>query len=115
MLNRRSGLLPGNSGVREFRSLRVQEFGSPGIINSINSKTPKLYKLKRGQTSIEMSIAVMCFIVLIFGILQVFSWVNSSLVTRQVDYERETVTVSQSYSYQAASEPGRLNIFGEAR
>lgn len=77
--------------------------------------TGGLVTYTKAQVSLEMSVAVMCFIVLLFGILQVFSWLNSSLVSRQVNYESTRYSATSSYSYQAPPQTERLNIFGESR
>lgn len=42
---------------------------------------------KPGQASLELALAITCILLLLLGSLQIFVWVNKSLVLRQEEYE----------------------------
>ncbi|MDO9574698.1 MAG: hypothetical protein Q7I94_06850 [Candidatus Contubernalis sp.] len=73
---------------------------------------------KRAQVSLELAASLVVVFILLFGALQVFFWMNKSLVQRQQDYETQRVTAGNSGSEVQVDETDetkypKLNIFGQ--
>lgn len=49
-------------------------------------------RLRSGQASLEMTVALVGAILLLFGSLKVFLWLNERLVTRHQNYEATRVS-----------------------
>ena len=65
-------------------------------------------ELGRGQASLEMTVAFIGVLLLLFGSLKVFLWVNERIVQRQKSYEATRVSGG---SWTEPSKP--LRIFNE--
>ena len=72
--------------------------------------------LRGGQASLEMTVALIGSLLLLFGSLKVFLWVNERLVRRQLDYENSRAAAARdpgnnpgAWNDQASAV--RLNIF----
>ena len=87
---------------------------------------------RAGQTSLETSIAILCSLALLFGIMRVFLWITQSFVIRDQNYEMGTAgQATNQGSRMAASgvaggpddkknlrlwkEPSKLDIFNEGK
>ena len=68
---------------------------------------------RRGQASLEMTLALIGALLLLFGSLKVFLWVNERMVSRQLSYEATRTAAGNHASPGTAwVEPQkRLNIF----
>ena len=87
-------------GICQVRSLPSSEFG---ILNSeLNTKTSSSAlrtpnsALRRGQASLELAVALVCSLILLFGCVKVFVWLTTRLVTRQQQYEHTRVRAAKS-------------------
>ena len=69
-----------------------------------------------GQASIEMAVAWMAAVLLLFGSLKVFLWINQRLVSRQLAYEadRGAAGGNQPGIWNNSAKDLRLNIFAES-
>ena len=66
-----------------------------------------LAKLNRGQSSLEMTVALISALLLLFGSFKVFLWIYQRIVQRQLSYE-------QTRRGGARQEPNQpLRIFNE--
>jgi len=73
---------------------------------------------KTAQVSLELAASLVVVFILLFGALQLFLWMNKSLVQRQKDYEAQRVTAGNSGSEVQVDESDqskypKLNIFGQ--
>lgn len=50
-----------------------------------------MFKENKAQAVLEMAIAIACVFLLLFGILNVFIWMNKRLIMRHEDYEAQRV------------------------
>lgn len=65
-----------------------------------------------GQASLELTVAMIGALLLLFGSLKVFLWLNERIIARQIAYERSRVTAGTDASVVQWSEPAkRLEIF----
>lgn len=65
-----------------------------------------------GQASLELTLAMIGALILLFGSLKVFLWVNERIIARQIAYERSRVAAGTEASVVQWSEPEkRLEIF----
>lgn len=46
---------------------------------------------RNGQASLEMTVAMLCLMTLLFGSVKVFLWLVDRVATRQVDYSKTRV------------------------
>lgn len=44
---------------------------------------------KRSQATLELTLAMLGVILLLYGVLSVFMWANKSLISREADYETD--------------------------
>jgi len=68
----------------------------------------------KAQVTLEMAIALIGVLILLFGTLNLFIWVNKRLVERQQDYENTRVTAGSSATadeIQVNESGHKLNIF----
>ena len=77
---------------------------------------------KKAQATIELTLAFICFFLLLFGTLKIFIWMNERMVRRQQDYEATRVAAGKLEPGQTLEDVGadldesdypRLDIFGE--
>ena len=67
---------------------------------------------RRGQTSLEMSLAMAGALLLLLGCIKVFFWMNERLIMRQRSYEATRVQAAGTTPDAQWLEPSqRLNIF----
>ena len=72
--------------------------------------------MRRGQASLEMTLAMIGALLLLFGSLQVFVWVNGRLIVRQRNYEQTRQQAAESQTLVQWDEPsGSLSVFGETQ
>lgn len=80
---------------------------------------------KRGQVTLEMTLALACVFLLLMGTFKVFFWVNQRLVLRQEDYESrgnnsaeygrvKAGSASEEVSIPKYGSSERLDIFKES-
>ena len=55
-------------------------------------------KRTKAQVSLELSIALIGILILLFGAFNVFMWVNKRMVQRQKDYESSRVSAGSAGS-----------------
>lgn len=69
----------------------------------------------KGQAAIEMTIAVIGSLVLIFGSLKICIWMARTLVERQEAYQitRTRAATNAGRGCLRYYEPGKLSVFGE--
>lgn len=68
---------------------------------------------KKAQVSLELAASFISILLLLFGSLQVFLWVNKQLATRQQDYEASRVAADSGTEIQVdESSYPKLNILG---
>ena len=78
---------------------------------------PSTVFLRGGQASLEMAVALVGMMLLLFGSLQVFVWINGRVIQRQMDYEATRVTAGSTTPSQAseiwtdAQRQTRLDLF----
>ena len=67
----------------------------------------------RGQASLEMTVALIGALLLLFGSLKVFLWVNERLVSRQMSYEATRVAAASTTpgAWDDQASAIRLDIF----
>jgi len=66
-----------------------------------------------GQASLEMTLAMIGALLLLFGALKVFIWINRRIVLRQQRYEATRVVAGSSNSVTSWNEPTeKLTILG---
>ena len=69
----------------------------------------------QGQASLEMTVALFCAILLVFGGMKICAWVAQRLVARQKDYDATRVESTDNTNFvwkdQASKMP--LRIFNE--
>ncbi len=63
---------------------------------------------RKGQATLELSVAIICLILLFVATVKIFLWLNKTMVTRQGDYERG-VTGRVQASNSNATEPVQVN------
>jgi len=61
----------------------------------------------KAQASLELSIALIGVLIILFGAFNIFMWVNKRIVNRQRDYESKRVTAGSTHS---SSEVGVSDI-----
>ena len=70
----------------------------------------------RAQASLEMTVALMGAILLLFGSLKVFLWMTERLVIRHQHYEDTRESAASTTNMTMPAEPAqRLEIFSERR
>ena len=68
---------------------------------------------RRAQSSLEMTLAMIGALVLLFGSIKVFIWLAQRLVARQQAYENTRVAAGSSAPGRKWDEPSqKLSIFG---
>ncbi len=65
---------------------------------------------RRGQASLEMTVALIGAVLLLLGSFKVWLWVNERLVRRQQDYEASRMTANNNAAMDGADRL-RLKIF----
>lgn len=70
---------------------------------------------RRGQAaSLEMTLAMFCALLLLFGSMKVMIWIVERLVTRQQDYEATRVNATLgAYNWNDTATAMKLNMFNE--
>ncbi len=73
---------------------------------------------RQAQVSLELAAAFTIILLLFFGIIQVFVWINQSLVTRQQDYLNQRVASGNGSGAAQVDESDKtrypnLNIFNK--
>lgn len=69
---------------------------------------------QRGQASLEMTLALIGALLLLFGSVKVFVWLNSRFVERQQAYEASRVAAGSTQAGMTWNEPSqKLAIFGD--
>jgi hypothetical protein len=69
---------------------------------------------RRAQVSLELAASFITMLILLFGSIQVFLWVNKQLVTRQQDYEATRVAADGGAELQVdESSYPKLDILGK--
>ncbi len=53
---------------------------------------------KKAQASLELSLALIGVLIILFGAFNVFMWVNKRIINRQRDYESKRVTAGSTHS-----------------
>ena len=77
------------------RSMRNSECGIPNSeLRTFRARRPL-----KGQASIEMALAFVGTLLLLFGTLRVFMWMNSRILTREQDYDNTRVDAGSSLTY----------------
>lgn len=74
---------------------------------------------KRAQATIEVTLAFICFLLLLFGSIKIFIWINERVVRRQEDYEVTRVQAgainpNEEGVYVDESNYPQLDIFSES-
>jgi len=78
------------------------------VITQGNSLEPN-----KGQASLEMTLALIGTVLLLFGSLKIFVWLNERLITRQQRYEATRVLAGSAEPGKMWNEPSqKLDIFG---
>jgi uncharacterized protein (UPF0333 family) len=71
----------------------------------------------KAQATLELSLAIICVLLLLVGVLNVFIWANKLLLTRNSEYRKTRLSASQTYTEAAAqvdeSKFPPLKILGE--
>jgi uncharacterized protein (UPF0333 family) len=78
---------------------------------------PELRIGRGGQVSLELAAVFVCILLLLYGTMKVFVWVNQSLVTRQQDFDDTRVSAASSKAEIQVNEADKnkyppLKIFG---
>ena len=68
---------------------------------------------RSGQSSLEMTLAMIGALLLLFGSIKVFTWLAQRIVARQQAYENSRVSAGSSAPGQRWNEPSqKLSVFG---
>jgi len=81
-----------------------------------NNKTKIKQDKRNGQSTLEVTVALVAAFILLFGAVKVFVWVNERMVLRQEQYEAtrvEAASDSPGLELDESNFP-RLDIFGTA-
>ena len=82
-----------------------------------NCLLPTAYCLlpsRRAQASLELTLAMIGALLLLFGSLKVFLWLNERIIARQIAYERSRVQAGTDASVVQWNEAAKpLRIFGK--
>lgn len=70
----------------------------------------KLIAKNKAQSTLEATIAMIAAVLLLLGILQVFVWVNKTMVERQEAFRSTRTNRSPTVDFYT---PGEFDIFGE--
>ena len=104
---------------RQDTRYTIQDAGSlPYRQACILDHVSKSINKKKAQATIEVTLAFICFFLLLFGTLKIFIWMNERMVRRQQDYEATRVEAGSIGDgdpgvYVDESDYPRLDIFGE--
>ena len=88
-----------------------------GICANLRGKNLRKSAFKKAQASIEVTLAFICFMILLFGSVKIFIWLNERMVLRQEDFEASRVEagnigVGDPGVYINESNYPKLDIFG---
>jgi hypothetical protein len=75
---------------------RISDFE---LVHSSTGNWPTAWPIRRtsrGQSSLEMSAALILVLILLVGAVKLFLWLNASLVYRQSDYEKSRVAAGST-------------------
>lgn len=72
---------------------------------------------KRGQSTLELTVAMIAVFILLLASVKTFVWVNQRMVLRQEDFEATRVTAASNNPGVQVDESGYplLDIFGESK
>ena len=97
----------------EIRTLNGKQVGETQM--NIDNKTQINTNNRKGQSSLEMTVALIAVFVLCFGSVNMFIWLNERMVLRQEGYEATRVAAASDNPGIEVDESGypQLDIFGE--
>lgn len=80
-----------------------------------DNKTQINTNKRKGQASLELTVALIAIFVLCFGSVKIFTWLNERMVLRQEGYEATRVAAGSDSPGTEVDESGypQLDIFGE--
>ena len=72
---------------------------------------------KRGQSTLELTVAMIAVFILLLSSVKIFVWVNQRMVLRQEDFEQSRVAAASNNPGVQVDESGYplLDIFGESK